>query len=86
MPKFVKKRRRGIGYYKDEDFYFVESKSRKGFYHEVQKIDGKWSCNCEYGMLNNFDGPCGHISLVVWYIKYQPEMIDPVICIRMKEV
>lgn len=74
-----KKRKRGIGYDDEEQVYYVESRSRKDFYHEVQNIDNKWACNCEYGMLNNYDGPCNHIRLVVWYTKYQPEMIDKVI-------
>lgn len=88
MPKVAKirqkqkqkRRRRGIGYDKENEVYYIESKSRKNFYHEVHKIDDKWGCNCEYGMMNNFDGSaCSHILILVWYIKYQPDMIDVVI-------
>jgi len=74
-----KRRRREIGYDKEEDVYYVESKSRPGFYHEVSKIDDDWFCNCEFAMMNNFKGHCGHIRIVVWYRKYQPELIDAVI-------
>lgn len=86
MPKvrkpLQKRRKRGIGYDDQEKVYYVESRSRKNFYHEVQNFDNKWSCNCEHGMMVNFKDACSHIILVVWYIKYQPHLIDIVISVE----
>lgn len=74
--KPLKKRRRlVIAYDKDEQVYYVESRSRHGFYHEIHDF----MCNCEAKVMGNFSNNCRHIKVLKYYIENEPWLIEQVI-------
>lgn len=77
-----KKRRLSIGYDSYEEVFYIESKSRHGFYHEVFKLNdnNEYSCNCEAKSKgNDYTNNCRHIRVLKYYLKNEWWLIDQVI-------